>query len=255
MCYDIAYMTKRAEKYAEHYRIEPSVIREEPLSSIPVHHVQAFAHPDIPVITNADPGRIQFFHWGLIPFWVKDVETANKLSKRTINARGEEMFEKPSFRSSAKSRRCLVVVDGFYEHHWKGGKSYPFFIRLKGDEPFSLAGLWDTWKQDSAGISRNSVTIVTCKANRVMSLIHNNPKGSHEPRMPLIIPAELEADWNTAESDELAVKRIREMVQPYDPDELEAHPVNRLRGKAYAGNVPEIQEPVSYAELQEHFWE
>ena len=41
-------------------------------------------------MTNRDPGRIQLFSWGLIPFWVKDPVQAVEISRRTLNARGEE---------------------------------------------------------------------------------------------------------------------------------------------------------------------
>lgn len=32
-----------------------------------------------------------------------------------INARAESLTEKPSFREAFKQRRCLIVVDGFFE--------------------------------------------------------------------------------------------------------------------------------------------
>ena len=49
--------------------------------------------------------------WGLVPSWAKD----EKIGARMINARGETVAEKPSFRSAVKSRRCLIPADGFYE--------------------------------------------------------------------------------------------------------------------------------------------
>ena len=42
--------------------------------------------------------------WGLVPSWAKD----QKIGARMINARGETVAEKPSFRSAVKSRRCLI---------------------------------------------------------------------------------------------------------------------------------------------------
>ncbi len=54
-------------------------------------------------------------------------------------ARGETIFEKPSFRESARYKRCLIYVDGFYEHHHFKGKTYPFLIKKKNNEPVILA--------------------------------------------------------------------------------------------------------------------
>src|ERR1039457_457612 len=49
--------------------------------------------------------------WGLVPFWAKDVKIGNQL----INARSETVGEKPAFRSSIKSKRCIIPATGFYE--------------------------------------------------------------------------------------------------------------------------------------------
>jgi putative SOS response-associated peptidase YedK len=56
------------------------------------------------------------FHWGLVPFWAKDIS----IGSRMINARAESVAEKPSFRNAFRKRRCLILADGFYE--WKGEK-------------------------------------------------------------------------------------------------------------------------------------
>ena len=64
-------------------------------------------------IPNDGKNKADFFLWGLIPSWSKDPAIANKL----INARGETVAEKPSFRGSFKYKRCLIPADGFYE--WK----------------------------------------------------------------------------------------------------------------------------------------
>jgi len=49
------------------------------------------------------------FHWGLVPFWAKDISIGNRM----INARSESLTEKPSFRNAFKKRRCLILADGF----------------------------------------------------------------------------------------------------------------------------------------------
>jgi putative SOS response-associated peptidase YedK len=243
-------MTKKAERYAEHYRLDKEQIKQAKQSHPAVYHVQAFAHPDIPVLTHQEPGRLQFFQWGLIPFWVKDVASANKISNQTLNARGEGIFDKPSFRHSARKKRCIVIADGFFEHHWENGRSYPYYITRKDDSPISLGGLWETWRLDDRDMERNTVSIITTKANDMMDWIHNNPKASQKARMPFIIPDELTDTWRYTGDDPVGIKKIKEMIGPYEAENLKAYPVQRLRGKSYIGNVPEIQQLFNYQDFK-----
>ena len=71
--------------------------------------------PSQPVlaIPNDGKNKADFFVWGLIPSWAKDPAIGNRL----INARGETLAEKPSFRGGYKYKRCLILANGFYE--WK----------------------------------------------------------------------------------------------------------------------------------------
>lgn len=239
MCYDIAYMTQKQEMYQDRYKVEiyqPEVLK--------VYHTTGFDHLDIPVITGDEPGQLQFFSWGLIPAWVRDAAKAEQMSHRTLNARGEEMFEKPSYKSAAVQRRCLVVVDGFYEHHHKAGKTFPYFIRPKNDISFTMAGLWEEWRHQD--MKRLTCTIVTTEGNNLLSKIHNNPK-LKGPRMPLILDKEAEKAWL---DDGLDIPEIKDLVKPFPDDQMTAHPVARLRGKN-AGNTnrPDIWDRFSYSEL------
>ena len=257
MCYDIRFLTKKKLQYAKRFAGNEADIEdlEEQLKKLgekigPYYHVSGFDHPDVPVITNLERKKIQLFNWGLIPGWVKDARKAVEISNRTLNARGEEMFEKPSFKSAAKNRRCLVIVDGFFEYHWKNGASYPHHIYLKNDEPIALAGLWETWELEDQDIHRNTFAIVTTKANPMMAHIHNKPKGSLEPRMPLIIPKELEDEWLKPVTDPLDLEELKTLLKPYDEDEMQSHTVIKLKGKQAVGNDPKAVEKVFYPELE-----
>jgi putative SOS response-associated peptidase YedK len=187
--------------------------------------------------------------WGLVPHWVKGDEQRKKLWNQTLNARGETIFEKPSFRNAAKNNRCIVYVDGFYEHHHFGGKTYPFYIHRKDLEPLALAGLWSEWTDNGTGGSINTFTIVTTEGNPLLAKIHNNPK-LKGPRMPFILPLELEDKWLIHIDDEVDQKSIEELIQSYPEEELTAHTVTRLRGKEYIGNVKEVSDSFEYEELE-----
>jgi putative SOS response-associated peptidase YedK len=189
------------------------------------------------------------FKWGLIPAWTKDRAQAEKLWHQTLNARGETIFEKPAFRSSARRKRCILYLDGFYEHHHAAGRTYPHFIRMKSGEPFAVAGLWEEWTDRASGEILRTFAIVTSKGNELMARIHNNPKLENGPRMPLILPEELVDEWLAPINDELDEKRIKELIRPYPAEAMEAHTVRRLRGKEATGNVPVACEEFIYPEL------
>lgn len=246
MCYDVAYLTKKKSAYAKRYG-NPEDIAEIQKKLPPAYHSNGFDHTELPVITNNNPDKIQLFTWGLIPFWVKDAQQALKISNTTLNARGEDLWDKPAFKQSIESKRCLVIVDGFYEHHWKNDKSYPFFITMKDDQPFSLAGLWSVWNYPPQDIIRYTFTIVTTAANPLLAEIHNKPKASEGPRMPLILPKEKEHLW----LDDSDRATLESLIKPYDQRQLKSYTVGRLRGKAYPGNVPEVIQPVRYEELDQ----
>jgi len=82
------------------------------------------------------------------------------------------------FRQLLGKRGCLVPTTGFYEWKKVGNRKVPYFIRLKDEKYFALAGLWDHWK-DPKGEEIKSFTIITTKANEALSKIH--------PRTPVIL--------------------------------------------------------------------
>jgi len=255
MCYDKRYLTQKLEKYARRYgndEAEVDFIHKQIalLNLPPAYHASGFDHPLVPIVIDTTKA-VTKMSWGLIPNWVKNPAEAVQISNRTINARAETMFEKPAFREPARERRCLVLVDGFYEHHHKNNKTFPYHIHFKDDSPMSLAGLWDEWTDPATGLVRRTYTIVTTRANPLMVRIHNNPKVEEGPRMPLILPREVEWQWlkpiNTKEDQQM----IAELVHSYDECALEAYTVKRLRGKEAVGNRPEAVNPVRYPELEE----
>jgi len=207
------------------------------------YHASSFDLPKLPVITNEKPSHIQLFTWGLIPFWVKDVETAETVRLKTMNARAESIFEKPSFRHAAEMHRCLVLADGFFEWQEVGGKNYPYYIRLKNHEPFAMAGLWSSWKNPETLEDLRTYTVITTKPNPLMERIHNKSK-----RMPVILPKDLEREWIDTS---VAKKAAEALLVPYDEQLMEAFTISRLiTSRQKDINVPEVLHPFSYPGLQ-----
>ena len=188
---------------------------------------------DVPVITNEGRRRIEKMRWGLVPFWAKDV----KIGSRMINARGETVAEKPAFRSSFKSKRCLIPATGFYEWRREGKSKTPMLIRLRGGGYFSMAGLYDRWK-DPDGNWLSSCTIITTGPNELMSPIHD--------RMPVILPEEAEAAWINLEVD--SADELKPFIRPFPAASMEAFEVSGAVNSA-RNEGPELVEPVASGRL------
>ncbi len=166
-------------------------------------------------IPNDAKKRADLLLWGLIPSWAKDPSIANKL----INARGETLAEKPSFRGGFKYKRCLILADGFYE--WKahpGTKiKTPYFIHMKDRTPFAFAGLWDEWQAPDGGTLR-TCTIITTEPNELIKSLHN--------RMPVILHPKDYMEW--LEPAPRAPDSLLHLVKSFPPDNMSAYPVSTL---------------------------
>lgn len=169
----------------------------------------------LPVITNFLPKELSYFYWGLLPPWAKDP----KLAFHMINARGESLQEKPAFEDAFREKRCLIPADGFFEWKKQGKQKIPYHIRLRSQEMFAFAGLWEEWK-DEEGRVKNTFSIVTTQANQIMKPLHH--------RMPVILPKELEQEWleNNNEDD------LQKMLLPFDTSKMEAFEVSPLVNNA-----------------------
>lgn len=185
--------------------------------------------------------RVRSMRWGLIPPWAKAGVDGAPESKGPllINARAEKIITSPAFRASAKSKRCLVPMDGYYEWRANPGadvgkkaRKTPFFMHRADGEMLFVAGLWSVWKDpgDCSSDPLLSCTIITTDAVGALAEIHD--------RMPLLVA---EGDWD----------RWLDPDAPADPDFLAAPPsiddvdvreistlVNNIRN-----NGPELWEP------------
>ena len=163
---------------------------------------------------HKDKNHLLKYHWGLVPFWAKDLSIGNKL----INARSETVATKPSFRTAFKERRCLIPSNGFYE--WKGtkGQKQPMFLTLPDGYPFAFAGLWEYW--DNRGKEEapyRSCTILTRGASDSVKPIHH--------RMPVILRPESFDVWLDPENQDIG--SISDIIQRQIYTELISIPVSK----------------------------
>lgn len=152
------------------------------------------------------------FHWGLIPSWARD----EKMAFRMINARAETVEKKPAFKRAFKTRRCLVIMDGFFEWKEKSGTKQPYYIHKSDKSLLGVAGLWEYWKRPDGQIIK-SCTIITTVANTKMALIHD--------RMPVILTANNFEAW--LDIDYFCQDELKRLLKPYSGDDLSYYPVSQ----------------------------
>jgi putative SOS response-associated peptidase YedK len=183
--------------------------------------------------------RVRLMRWGLIPPWVKaDADGApDNKGPLLINARADKVTTSPAFRGSAKSKRCLVPMDGYYE--WRvnpdgpaGKKSpkAPFFMYRGDGELLFAAGLWSVWKPAKDAAPLLSCTIITTDAVGELAEIHD--------RMPLMLG---ENDWDAWLNPDAPLDPEL-LARPPDVREIELREISTLVNSV-RNNGPELLEP------------
>ncbi|ULE33564.1 SOS response-associated peptidase [Mycobacterium sp. IDR2000157661] len=186
--------------------------------------------------------RVRSMRWGLVPPWAKTTDEGGPETKGPllINARSEKLTTSPVFRTSARNKRCLVPMDGWYEWQKKGdakGPKTPYYMYAGDGEPLFMAGLWSTWRprEGSAAASSEppllSCTIITTDAAGQLAEIHD--------RMPLTISAD---DWDRWLDPDAPIDEG--LLRGHgDLDRVEIREVSRLVNNV-RNNGPELIEPV-----------
>lgn len=226
-----------------------------------------FDYDEWPVL-KALEGKNDFevikMEWGFLPFYLKTREAAKKFREgykdekgkfhtpiTTLNAVGEELLQtNKMYRDAALRRRCLVLSTGFFEwrHHYPIGKKglplktankYPYYISLKDEDYFFMAGVWQPWKDIETGEYIETFAIVTTSANELMSQVHNAKK-----RMPTILPQELAYEWLLGELSEERIQQLA--VYQYPSEKMQACSIRKDFREAL-----NPEEPFIYHDLPE----
>lgn len=137
-----------------------------------------------------------------------------------INARTETLTEKPSFRTAYKKRRTIVIADSFYEWKRNSDKTKtPMRIKLKNNEMFAMAELWESWKSPE-GKNVYSCTVITTTPNELVKDIHDHD------RMPVILKPEDEKIWLDPSIDD--TDYLNTFLKPLPADLMDTYEVSSL---------------------------
>jgi putative SOS response-associated peptidase YedK len=212
----------RPEKIARYYQnivLPPAAEDLRPRYNIAPSQV-------IPVIINTH--ELRLMHWGLVPYWAREGADI----RPQINARAEGIESKATFRKAFRTQRCLIPASFFYE--WKRtpeGKE-PYLFKLKREDIFSFAGIYDVW-HGKDGKELLSCAIITTEPNSLLTPIHN--------RMPVILHRDDEEAWLNPDTTE--PEHLSPFLKPYPAEEMEAYPVSKSVNSP-VNDTPAVIQPV-----------
>ena len=134
---------------------------------------EIFPGDGVPVLCLSRAGNVRSFAmaWG---YRMPD-------GRRLINARSETAAQKPLFRDSMRSRRCLLPMSAYFEWERRGRERIKYRIAPEAQGLHFLAGLY----RFEGGFP--VCTVLTAAAAPEIAFIHH--------RMPVILPGEQRESW------------------------------------------------------------
>lgn len=201
------------------------------------HAIQTTVHPsynvapasEIRVVHRENTTILSNMYWNYIP---NDLRYYDR-SRPIINARSEKLLVLKMYTESFLQRRCLILVNGFYE--WKKAEKMnepntPYYIQMQDEEVMALAGIYSNQIPvnkflkpseqqgtivDETSATNRSCAILTTSPNKMMESIHD--------RMPVILTKEKEKIWLDSSTDP---RELLELLHPIPSELMKTHPVS-----------------------------
>ena len=171
--------------WSEIVRLYQLTFPETPARNLPARYNICPATP-INTVVEHDGGReLVEMRWGLVPAWWKK---RAKEAGATFNAHAETVATKPMFKEAFRRRRCIIPASGYYE--WTTtpeGKQPYYFTPRDGSAAFSIAAIWDEWRDVETGEALTSCAMIITAANDFVSIIHD--------RMPALLTPDQFSPW------------------------------------------------------------
>jgi putative SOS response-associated peptidase YedK len=234
---------------AEHYAIRRHDYdsEEHPYAFAPDYNITpGTKQPVVRLNAETDEREFAMLEWGIVPNWANKSEKAKRPPMLSNCARHDKL--KVSWKNQFERNRCLIPVEFFYE--WekrtpaeiRKNITRPWAIDFKDQRLFSLACIWDTWKDRETGERLETYAVITTEPNEVLSPFHD--------RCPLILDPRDYSRWLTPYESENPRSVPWELVKSYPGDEMRAWRVNPLPPRA---NGPELLEPARVVEAPRLF--
>ena len=128
--------------------------------------------------------------WGIKPAWSK---------KLIINAQGETVADKQTFKQSFNLRRCIIPCTSWYEWRTEKSAKHKYQFSHADDIPLLMAGIWF----EAEGISQ--LVTLTTHPNELCAQYHR--------RMPVNISHEDVDFWFNS-----SVENLKPLIEPIHSD-------------------------------------
>ena len=124
-----------------------------------------------------------------------------------INARSQEAWDKRTWSTALRERRCIIPVSGFYEwdENQPKGKRDRYRINPNIEDGFAFGGLYEI----NSDTGEMAMAILTTSPNKKMSKIHH--------RMPVILNTRNFTEW-FMENDRTCIDQL---MKPVNDDYIE----------------------------------
>ena len=175
----------------------------------------------IPLITLQEKDKISSAIWGLLPEDYNDDWQEFQEYSNTLNIHKDLIATLPMFKDSFENRRGVVIVTGFFAHHFKDGSIELYYIRLASKKPFLLAAIYN--KLDDGFIT---CSLIVTNATSYMKQIDNI-----NFLMPLVIDLDKKKEWLNKETSKADIYK---MLNHKTTANFVAYPISK---KLYKSNI------------------
>ena len=162
----------------------------------------------VPVLLGEQGNLIAtFMQWGYPGF-------GKSKSSVLINTMSETAAQKPTWRDSISSRRCIIPSGGFYE--WMKGvgkEKTKLLFRLPSEDTLFMAGIFKSFNFSEDDSMKERFSIMTTFPNSSISDVHN--------RMPVVLRREELDEWLYGDYVKLYNRQDLELVREAEKNEYE----------------------------------
>ncbi len=199
----------------------------EILGDIPKPNYNVAPTTKVPVVVSRERARIiECVRWGIVPAW------SSSKPMLLVNARGESVAEKSTFKKSFAGSRCIIPASGYYE--WMRPAKDPFFITDPQKPVLAMGGILVPSSID--GHTVPTCAIITVSAAQNIAHIHD--------RMPAMIPKGMWSEWLDPDIGSADALSILDSVTASAANDLVARPVSK-RVNSVRNNGVELLDSVS----------